>query len=321
MFSINIIERMIYMLLGLFAIGIIGGMSIPFQTSINSKLGVYTKSPIYTSTISFGIGALFLVFLNVIFNPQMLTIQFLSEQSFHYYWVTGGMLGVIFLTGNLLLLPKLGASLTVVIVLTGQMVMGVIIDSYGWFGASIQPFTIFKALGIILLITGIISMNYVKDKRKKDVHLSFYIWLFIGFVIGFGPPIQTAINSKLGQQIQSTLMASLVSFFVGFIILLLIKVITNKSFRLEMKVQHHGPLKAVYFIGGMLGVIFITANIYLMPYLGAALTTISGMLGQMLMALIIDHFGLLGIDKRKITLRKTVGVGIIITGIVFLRFL
>src|SRR5699024_10917656 len=153
--SINIIERMIYMLLGLFAIGIIGGMSIPFQTSINSKLGVYTKSPIYTSTISFGIGALFLVFLNVIFNPQMLTIQFLSEQSFHYYWVTGGMLGVIFLTGNLLLLPKLGASLTVVIVLTGQMVMGVMIDSYGWFGAPLQPFTVFKARGIILLIAGI----------------------------------------------------------------------------------------------------------------------------------------------------------------------
>ncbi len=35
-----------------------------------------------------------------------------------------------------------------------------------------------------------------------------------------------------------------------------------------------------------------------MPYLGAALTTIAGMLGQMLMALIIDQFGLLGIPKN-----------------------
>ncbi|PTI57637.1 hypothetical protein BU103_08355 [Staphylococcus xylosus] len=37
------------------------------------------------------------------------------------------------------------------------------------------------------------------------------------------------------------------------------------------------------------GVIFITVNIFLMPYLGAALTTKAGMLGQMLMSLIIFY--------------------------------
>lgn len=126
------------MIIFLFLLGMFGGMMIPFQTSINNKLSAYTRSPIYTSTISFGIGLVFLLIINAFTNPQMLTIGFLSEQSFHYYWFTGGVIGVTFLTGNLLLLPRLGASLTVVISLSGQMVMGVIIDAFGWFDAPIQ---------------------------------------------------------------------------------------------------------------------------------------------------------------------------------------
>ena len=44
-----------------------------------------------------------------------------------------------------------------------------------------------------------------------------------------------------------------------------------------------------------------------MPFLGAALTTIVAMLGQMLMGVIIDHFGL-GVRKNPITLRKFSGL-------------
>lgn len=307
------------MIILLFIVGMIGGVMIPFQTSINNRLSVYTKSPIYTSAISFGVGVLFLLLLNAFTNPHKLTIHFFSEQSFHYYWFAGGMIGVIFLTGNLLLLPKIGASLTVVISLIGQIVMGVIIDRFGWFGAQVQPITIYSIFGVILLIVGITLMNYVKSDRKKKINTSFYLWLMAGFIIGFGPPIQTAINSKLGQQVNSALMASLVSFTVGFIVLLILKTVTNKNFKLETMDKSHGKLKPIHLIGGALGVIYITVNIFLMPYLGAALTTIAGMLGQMIIALIIDHFGLFGIHERKITLRKLVGISIIVIGVLFLR--
>lgn len=307
------------MILSLFIIGMIGGSMVPLQTSINNKLSVYTRSPIYTSTISFGIGMLFLLLLNAFTNPHTLTIRFLSEQSFDYYWFAGGMIGVVFLTGNLLLLPRLGASLTVVISLTGQIIMGVIIDMFGWFDAPVQPLTIYNIFGVTLLIMGIVLMNYAKRNPQQKVSISFYLWMLTGFIIGFGPPVQTAINSKLGQAIHSTLMASLVSFTVGFIVLLLIKTVLNTSFKLETKDETHGKLKPIYFIGGTLGVVYITANIFLMPYLGAALTTVAGMLGQMIIALIIDHFGLLGIYERKITPRKLVSIMIILIGILLLR--
>ena len=64
--------------------------------------------------------------------------------------------------------------------------MGVIIDTFGLLGAHQQSFTLFKGVGIIFLITGIIFMNYVRRhpvNRHKNTPIVF--WLLIGFVFGF----------------------------------------------------------------------------------------------------------------------------------------
>ncbi|SCS23933.1 Integral membrane protein [Staphylococcus caeli] len=296
-------------------------MVVPFQTSINSRLSLYTKSSFYASTISFATGTIFLVLIIFIFNPHIFSTYYISHQSLSYLWFVGGMLGVIFLTGNLLLLPRLGASLTVVMTVAGQIIMGVTIDTFGWFGADQEPFTIFKVLGILFLIFGILLMNYVRrnpmaNKRNTS---TIYIWLFIGFIFGFCPPIQTAINSALGQSLQSPIAASLVSFFVGTVVLFMLTLIFNRSLKLTTTHAQQGKLKPIYFIGGILGVIFVTTNIILMPHLGAALTTIIVMLGQMLMGSIIDHFGLLGTYVNKITPRKIIGIVAMMIGIILLR--
>ena len=114
-------------------------------------------------------------------------------------------------------------------------------------------------------------------------------------------------------------MASLVSFTVGTIVLFILTLIFNKSLKVATFNNKQGKLKPIYFIGGILGVIFVTTNIILMPHLGAALTTIIVMLGQMLMGIIIDHFGLLGTNVNKVTPRKVSGIIAIMIGIILLR--
>lgn len=304
----------------LYLVGIVAGMVVPFQTSINSRLSLYTKSSFYASTISFATGTTFLILINLVTNPHVFTTDFYTNQSLSYIWFVGGVLGVIFLTGNLLLLPRLGASLTVVMTVAGQIIMGVTIDTFGWFGADVEPFTIFKVLGILFLMLGIILMNYVRSNPKdKNMNTQVYIWLIIGFIFGFCPPIQTAINSALGQQLHSSILASLISFAIGTITLFILTLLFNRTLKMTAYNQHKGKLKPIYFIGGVLGVIFVTTNIILMPHLGAALTTIIVMLGQMLMGIIIDHFGLLGTYVNKITKRKVVGIIAMMIGIVLLR--
>ena len=129
-------------------------------------------------------------------------------------------------------------------------------------------------------------MNHI-PKINLKINISLYIWLFIGFIFGFAPPLQTTINSELSKQMHSSLFAALVSFTVGTIALFILTIIFNK-FKIKLSQHHLGRIKPLYFIGGILGVVFVTSNIILMPYLGAALTTIVAMLGQMIMGVIID---------------------------------
>ncbi|MEZ2075049.1 DMT family transporter, partial [Staphylococcus aureus] len=114
-----------------YIIGVLVGMLIPIQTSVNSRLSLYTKSPFYTSFISFSVGTICLIVLNIFINPDVFSLHFFSNQTFNYTWFVGGLLGVGYLTGNLLLLPKLGATLTVIATVAGQIIMGVIIDTFG----------------------------------------------------------------------------------------------------------------------------------------------------------------------------------------------
>ncbi|HDP5792553.1 TPA: DMT family transporter [Staphylococcus aureus] len=291
-----------------YIIGVLVGMLIPIQTSVNSRLSLYTKSPFYTSFISFSVGTICLIVLNIFINPDVFSLHFFSNQTFNYTWFVGGLLGVGYLTGNLLLLPKLGATLTVIATVAGQIIMGVIIDTFGLFGATVHDFNLIKAIGVLLLIVGIITMNQFNKNNLLLTDQKYLLFcLLLGFIFGFFPPIQTTINSALASHTHSPAFASLVSFTIGSITLLILTAIFNRS------------LKPIYFTGGILGMAFVTANIILMPHMGAALTTLIGMFGQILMGILIDHFGLFGSPKIAMTSRKTIGLLCILTGIILLR--
>ena len=94
-------------LLFLFVLGIIAGMMVPIQTSINSRLGRFTESSFYVSTISFFVGTLFLLILNIIFNIQMFSSSFYAGHSIDYHWWVGGLLGVWSVSYTHLTLPTI----------------------------------------------------------------------------------------------------------------------------------------------------------------------------------------------------------------------
>ncbi|EKH2224380.1 TPA: DMT family transporter [Staphylococcus pseudintermedius] len=304
----------------LLILGLVAGAVIPVQTSINSRLSRFTQSSLYASAISFTVGTLLLVILNFILNPHLLTAEAFGHYHFDYYWYVGGLMGVIYLTGNMILLPRIGASLTVVTTITGQILMSVLIDTFGWFNVDVQALHVMKVLGIVLLLIGIILMNL--QKNAKQLAQSGYNgpWMLVGMIIGFTPPIQTAINSHLGQTLHSPFFASLVSFTVGASALIILTLMLHRHVKIHTTSEQHGPLKWWHFIGGALGVIFVTTNIILTPVIGVTFTLITVMVGQIIMGLLIDHFGLFGVPHRHITKQRLLGFMLIIIAIIIIQF-
>lgn len=305
----------------LIILGVIAGLCVPLQTSINTKLGSYTKSPILSSFYSFLIGTIVLIIVNLIMNPQKLSPSFMMNQDFSYVWFTGGLLGVVFLTGNLLLLPRIGAALTVVMTVSGQIIMGIFIDQFGLFNADIHPINLERIAGVIIMLLGILLMNYKKTSDRiittKSQHTNY--WMILGIFTGCLPPIQTAINSALRYEVQSFYFSALISFAIGTIALFILSLVIVRRIRFSFHHPDHGTIKPLYFIGGALGVVFVTTNILLMPELGAALTLMVVIFGQMLMGLLIDHFGFFNTPKFKITARRLIGATLVFIGIVILK--
>ena len=89
-------------------LGFLAGVGLPIQTSVNTRLRKKVGSPYNASLVSFVVALLFLSALLLI-TGQGLHIplaQLLNEPA--WIWI-GGICGLVFLTGNILLFSKLGS--------------------------------------------------------------------------------------------------------------------------------------------------------------------------------------------------------------------
>ena len=57
----------------------------------------------------------------------------------------------------------------------------------------------------------------------------------------------------------------------------------------------------------------------LAPRLGVALTFVLVVAGQMMVSLIVDHYGLLGLPVKHINWQRLVGVALLVAGVLLIR--
>ena len=95
--------------------------------------------------MSFSVGLIAMLTLALLLGPYPL-IPAIAANGPWWMWFAG-VFGVTFLTGNVLLLPKLGSLKTVIMPVTGQIVMGLLIDAFGWFGTTAQPISPLRIAG------------------------------------------------------------------------------------------------------------------------------------------------------------------------------
>jgi len=76
---------------------------------------------------------------------------------------------------------------------------------------------------------------------------------------------------------------------------------------------------AHHYLAGVLGFLIIASLTFAFPRIGAATALALMVLGQGVMALVIDHFGLWGMRAVAVNGPRLLGVGLLIAGVVLLR--
>lgn len=143
-----------------------------------------------------------------------------------------------------------------------------------------------------------------------------YIFLFVALLVGAFLPLQVGVNTKLGEAVGSPLLSALISFSVGTIALLSYILITGIPLANAANAKNASPIA---WTGGLLGAFFVASSIILLDKLGAAMTISLIIAGQMLMSLIMDHFGLLGMDVKPISFGRVAGVVLVVAGVILIR--
>ena len=123
--------------------------------------------------------------------------------------------------------------------------------------------------------------------------------------------LQAPINSGLGKAVGS-FQAAFVSFTIGTAILCVIAGLAKGGLG---QISDVGHISAWYYLlGGALGAAYVSTVLVTVRTLGAGGTTAATIAGQLTMSMLVDQFGLLGVEKSPITALKVLGVLLLAAG-------
>ncbi|MFC5695792.1 DMT family transporter [Pseudomonas sp. GCM10022186] len=140
--------------------------------------------------------------------------------------------------------------------------------------------------------------------------------LLLALGAGAVVPLQAGANALLGRGLGHPLWATLVSLLLSIAVLLPLLLalrVPLPSFALAAK----APLWA--WTGGVYGVCFVSLALILAPKLGVSGFVAAAVAGQMLAALALDHFGLMGLPERSLNPGKLLGAALLVLGVVVIQ--
>ncbi|GAB3930036.1 DMT family transporter [Larkinella terrae] len=139
------------------------------------------------------------------------------------------------------------------------------------------------------------------------------LYFIFAFLVGIATSVQSGVNSQLRQALAHPIQAALISFGSGFVVL------TVMSLALRAPVPTYDAVRDISWwkwTGGLLGAIYVTTVIITVPRIGAGNLLSLSVAGQLLAAVILDHYGLLGFKEHGLTIWRLMGVLLIILGVV-----
>jgi transporter family-2 protein len=138
---LEIILTILIGLLGGFAVGVQG----PIAGAMSQRVG--------------GTGSSFIVHVSgAILSGLLLaarggeTIQ--NWRGLPWYMLGSGVFGLILYLTLTHTLPRLGATTAVTLIIVGQLVMGMLIDQFGWFGVTVRAIDGWRIAAAALLLAG-----------------------------------------------------------------------------------------------------------------------------------------------------------------------
>ncbi|MBK7251753.1 MAG: DMT family transporter [Gammaproteobacteria bacterium] len=143
----------------------------------------------------------------------------------------------------------------------------------------------------------------------------YHLLALMALAAGLGLTVQVGMNAALRQAFGSPVLASLANFLVGTAALVVF-VMLERAPLPGRGAAGSVPLWA--WFGGLFGAFYVVAATVVGPRLGASMLLALTVLGQLLAALAVDHFGWLGFPQQPLSMARLAGAALLLAGVLLI---
>ncbi|WP_114951911.1 DMT family transporter [Sphingosinicella terrae] len=139
--------------------------------------------------------------------------------------------------------------------------------------------------------------------------------ILLAVIAGALMAIQAPTNAMLSRPLDSPITAAFLSFLVGTVALGLL------AWLLPSRPDAAGVRALPWYVwlGGLYGAFFVAMAAFGAPKVGVGVLLTAVVAGQLGMAVLLDHYGLLGLDRNPINLQRVAGLLLVLGGVVLVR--
>jgi len=131
-------------------IGLAGGVAVglqsPLASMLTQRLGVFESIFI----VHFG-GAAFALIPLLFYGGGKLA----EWRSAPWYALAAGVFGLVVIAAISYMIPRVGVAASIVTVVAGQLLVGTILDHFGWLDAPIRPLDLTRVFGLLVVMLGV----------------------------------------------------------------------------------------------------------------------------------------------------------------------
>lgn len=143
----------------LIALMLIIGFVLTLHLAMNSQVGAILKNPRMGNAIFWVIGGITAVIIGLTdWDPTV----FARLKEVPLWLLTAGIMGGALVFGIAWTMPRLGAGTAFVLMIAGQVISGMIFSHFGLFGSPVEPISIAKLGGALLLVAGAATVTLSK---------------------------------------------------------------------------------------------------------------------------------------------------------------
>ena len=138
-------------------------------------------------------------------------------------------------------------------------------------------------------------------------------YIVLAFAMGLIMSIYLPMNSSVAKYLGSAITANVTFFFVALFTSVLIFLLSGQF----STINHIKNVPVYLYLTGFVSAFVVLGTTFLIPDIGTRKFFILLIAGQILMAIVVSHFGLLESPKDPINLKKIIGAVLVLAGAIF----